>query len=586
MKKLLLLIAVCFYTSLSNAYNVHRYLNHNADQSLQGFQILSPQSFSQRAVSHQKIPENALVIKHEKTYLTDTQQYSTTYYQYYHGIRVLDGEITIHENSHVAERGLPEKKVIGQLIHEINFSIDELEGLKTSERLDRALSETKAYFLQKHSEIQWSFDHESVQLIIKKQEEKLSPLYEVSFYASADDEVPIYYHAFLDPNKRNKIIRVWNDVKNISDTGPGGNEKTTEYHYGVAGIPPLDVSGRSSKCIMDDKISNFIVVDMSSANPSSSNYIGYLRPFSYKCNSEVRDTNQFYGAYSPADDAYFFGHLVQKMYQDWYQTKVLDLPKTVLRVHVTKQKHQPLENAFWDPVSATINFGDGSTVLNSKTERGKISFYPFVALDVVGHEMSHGFTATHSNLQYYEESGALNEAFSDMAAVVSNAYLREKFPVLYTANYHTADMIWNIGSSIIRNPDPNVAMRYLDRPSRDRSSADCYLNVSNCSINYIELVDFVKNNFEDEEDINGFIVHHGSGVFNHFFYILATSPGWDVKKAFNLMLKCNRDGYWNEYTDFQQAACYTLLAASDLAYDTGAVRNAFNLVGIETLGCL
>ena len=428
MKKLLLLITVCFYTTASNAYNVHRYLNHNADQSLQSFQILSSQSLSQRTVSHQKIPENALVIKHEKTYLTDTQQYSTSYYQYYQGVRVLDGEITIHENSHVTQRGVPEKKVIGQLIQDINLSAAELERLKTAERLDRALSETKAHFLQKHPGTQWTIDHESVQLIIKKQEGNLLPLYEVSFYASADDEVPIFYHAFLDPNKQNKIINVWNDVKNFSDKGPGGNEKTTEYHYGVAGIPALEVSGRSSKCIMEDPASSFIVVDMSRANPSSASYIDYMHPFSYKCNSEARDTKQFYGGYSPADDAYFFGHIVQKMYQDWYQTKVLDLPKTVLRVHVTKQKSQPLENAFWDPVSATINFGDGSNVVNSNAGRGKISFYPFVSLDVVGHEMSHGFTSTHSNLQYYEESGALNEAFSDMAAVVSITYLRETFP--------------------------------------------------------------------------------------------------------------------------------------------------------------
>ena len=36
------------------------------------------------------------------------------------------------------------------------------------------------------------------------------------------------------------------------------------------------------------------------------------------------------------------------------------------------------------------------------------------ALDVVGHEMSHGVTQYSANLTYQDEPGALNEAFSDI----------------------------------------------------------------------------------------------------------------------------------------------------------------------------
>lgn len=586
MKKLFLLVAVWCFTSESYAFNVHRYLNENADQNLQDFQILSPHSLTQRAISHNNVPQNALIIKRDKTYLPDTQQYSTSYYQYYNGVRVLDGEITIHESTHVSQRGVPERKVIGQLLQDINIKAEELERLKTPEHLDRALSTAKNRFLQKHSGVHWEINNEVVQLVLKKQDGKIAPFYEVSFYASADDEVPVSYHALLDPNQQNKIIKAWNDVKNFSDSGPGGNERTKEYHYGAGGIPSLNVNGRSSTCVMEDTASHIVVVDMNKVNPGSNSYHDYVRPFSYKCNSENRDTNIFYGAFSPADDAYFFGHIVQTVYKDWFQTAVLDLPKIVLRVHYAKKKSQPYENAFWDPVSATMNFGDGSVVSTQNTDRGRLSFYPFVALDITGHEMSHGFTSAHSNLQYSDESGALNEAFSDMAGAVSNAYLRETYPALYEANYHTNQMVWTIGGTIIRSPNSNLAMRYFDRPARDRVSAECYLPVSNCVINYQNIAEFASTEIEDEDDRNNFLVHHGSGVYNRFFYILSNTPGWDIKKAFNLMLKCNRDGYWNEYTDFQQAACYTLLAASDLAYNTGDVRNAFNQVGIDTLGCL
>ena len=47
-------------------------------------------------------------------------------------------------------------------------------------------------------------------------------------------------------------------------------------------------------------------------------------------------------------------------------------------------------------------FGDGS---NNN---------PLVELDVVGHELTHGVTQYEAGLQYYNESGALNESFSDI----------------------------------------------------------------------------------------------------------------------------------------------------------------------------
>ncbi len=55
------------------------------------------------------------------------------------------------------------------------------------------------------------------------------------------------------------------------------------------------------------------------------------------------------------------------------------------------------QNAFWDPSSEQLGFGDGATVD-----------------DVVGHEVTHGLTQHTADLFYYKQSGALNEAISDV----------------------------------------------------------------------------------------------------------------------------------------------------------------------------
>src|SRR3546814_12201024 len=49
-------------------------------------------------------------------------------------------------------------------------------------------------------------------------------------------------------------------------------------------------------------------------------------------------------------------------------------------------------------------FGDGAS-----------TFYPLVGLDVLAHEVSHGYTEQNSNLEYAYQPGGINEAFSDMA---------------------------------------------------------------------------------------------------------------------------------------------------------------------------
>jgi pseudolysin len=230
--------------------------------------------------------------------------------------------------------------------------------------------------------------------------------------------------------------------------------------------------------------------------------------------------------------------MIKGMYQDWYHLPVLTTGngKPMLLTMVVHEKG--LDNAYWDGEKMT--FGDGQDY-----------FYPLTSLGVAAHEISHGFTSQHSDLEYYGQSGGMNESFSDMAAISADIYAYGKTN-------------WQIGAEIVKQD--NTALRYLDQPSKDCGG------LGSCSI-------------DDASQYNsGLDVHESSGVYNHLFYLLATSPNWDAHKAFNVMVQANMS-YWTPTTNFASGACGIIKAAKDYDYDIQAVENAIKAVKIDISNC-
>jgi Zn-dependent metalloprotease len=131
-------------------------------------------------------------------------------------------------------------------------------------------------------------------------------------------------------------------------------------------------------------------------------------------------------------------------------------------------------NAFWD--GTRLTFGDGDGVILS----------PVVAVDVVGHEFTHGVTQYSSNLIYSSESGALNESFSDIFGTAVEFYLE---------GVSSAD--WIIGEDVVLQYP--FCVRSMENP-----------NLTLCPDTY-------KGTYWDfyEE------VHINSGVQNFWFYLLS-----------------------------------------------------------------
>lgn len=211
-------------------------------------------------------------------------------------------------------------------------------------------------------------------------------------------------------------------------------------------------------------------------------------------------------------------------------------------------------NAFWTGSFAAYGAGDGE-FLNS-----------WGAIDVVGHELSHGVTEHSADLVYLGESGALNESFSDIfgAAVEFYAEGRDKGD-------------WLIGEDIYSGLG---AIRSLKNP-KAHSDPDTYLG------------EYWYNTINTND--NGG-VHTNSGVQNHWFYLLTEGGMGENDDGFSFQVTGigladasaiayrNLTDYLFPGSKYMFAATYSIQAAEDLfgegSQQVLSVQSAWEAVGI------
>ncbi len=348
--------------------------------------------------------------------------------------------------------------------------------------------------------------NEQVKLFVMQDETGQARLvYLVSWLAASKE--PSRPFVMIDAQTGSELKR-WEGINHKDATGPGGNVKTGKYFYGADfGLLQVDDNCRMTGTNVD------------TLNMNHGTTGGTIHQFTCPENT-VKEIN---GAYSPLNDAHYFGNVVFDMYRNWYNTAPLSF-KLKMRVHYSRN----YENAFWD--GSQMTFGDGAT-----------TFYPLVSLDVAAHEVSHGFTEQNSGLVYSGQSGGINEAFSDMAGEAAEYYMK-------------GSNDWLVGAQIFKG---NGSLRYFEDPARDGKS------IGHASDYY-----------------DGIDVHHSSGVYNRAFYLLANTSGWQTRKAFEVFVLANRL-YWGPNTTFDQGACGVTKAATDLGYSVSDVAAAFTAVGVN-----
>lgn len=358
------------------------------------------------------------------------------------------------------------------------------------------------------------YENEASSLVVYVADRKAVLSYAVSFFSDlANGGKPARPYYIVDANTKDVIFE-YEGLTTDEATGPGGNAKTGRYEYGKE-YPKLDVAFANNTSTMNT--TNVKTVNLNHGSSGST---------AYSFTGTVNTVKEINGAYSPLNDAHFFGGVVFGLYKDWYGTAPLTF-QLVLKVHYSNS----YENAFWNGSSMT--FGDGKT-----------RFYPLISLDVVTHEVSHGFTEQNSGLVYSAQSGGINEAFSDIAGEAAEYFMQKKND-------------WMVGADIFKSTG---ALRYLNDPPKDGKSIGSAKNYT-----------------------NGMDVHYSSGVFNKAFYLLAVTPSWNTKKAFDVFIKANQS-FWTPSATFVTGGKGCVDAAKDLGYKTEDVVAAFQGVDVVISG--
>jgi len=212
------------------------------------------------------------------------------------------------------------------------------------------------------------------------------------------------------------------------------------------------------------------------------------------------------------------------------------------------------DNAFWN--GAQMVYGDGD---------GKYFERFTKALDVIGHELTHGVTAHEANLDYQDQPGALNESFSD----VFGSLVKQR------ALTQTADQAdWLIGEGLFTPRVRGLALRSMKAPGTAYDDPVLGKDPQPATM---------KDYVQTTDDDGG--VHINSGIPNHAFYLAASAiGGFAWEKAGKIWYSALTQKLRHD-SDFSAAAALTTAAAVELFGAAGpeakAVQDAWRQVGVS-----
>jgi Zn-dependent metalloprotease len=234
-----------------------------------------------------------------------------------------------------------------------------------------------------------------------------------------------------------------------------------------------------------------------------------------------------------------------------------------MRLDSTVHYRQGYDNAFWD--GEQMVYGDGDENL-SPEERLFNRFT--IAIDIIGHELTHGVTQFEAKLQYFQQPGALNESMSD----VFGSLVKQ-----YQLGQTAGEADWIIGGGLFTANVNGVGIRSMKAPGT--AYDDEVLGKDPQPAHMKDYVSTISDN-------GG--VHINSGIPNHAFYVAALELGgfaWEkVGQIWYVTLK-DKLGATSK---FQECADNTYYTAAELfgagSLEQQAVKKGWDAVGLTVGG--
>ena len=198
---------------------------------------------------------------------------------------------------------------------------------------------------------------------------------------------------------------------------------------------------------------------------------------------------------------------------------------------------EDMDNAFWD--GEEMVYGDGDARI----------FGSFTSdIDIIGHELTHGVTQYESNLEYHNQSGALNESLSDVFGIM----IKQRM-----LNLDVKTSNWLIGENVLLGNQ--YALRSLKAPGT------AYVNHPDLGTDpqpatmdkFVHLPDTSRGDFGG--------VHYNSGIPNFAFYVTAYNiGGFSWEKAGRIWYLAMTEKSLKEDATFENFKNLTIKKASSL----------------------
>ena len=306
------------------------------------------------------------------------------------------------------------------------------------------------------------------------------------------------------------VLRLLDAFATVTGTGPGSRGVVRQF----------EVSAAPGGYTMEDTTRGLGVLTYDAAHSQSRGNL-------------VRSTSTTFAepAHAAAVDAHYFAEMVYDAYQALGRNS---LDNAGMKIISTVHYGENYVNAGW--TGSQMIYGDGDPALH----------YPLsVAPDVVAHELQHAVTEYTVPLEYWGQSGALNEAWSDIFGFFADPE------------------DWLMGEDIFKN---GGAFRSFEDPESygDPGNMDEY--------------------FFTRSDNLG--VHYNSNIINHAFYHQVRHLGLDrledLRRVYYRVLEGRymtpTATFWDARAAVEQAARDLFGEGSDVA---AALAQGFEAVGIS-----